>query len=143
MSSLLQAVGRLAEYFTGDVFAARFTDALTVVERLVKVTLYGSQIKLYNIETAVPSVLKPDLIDVHAQSLAALQAYSHWLAQYCSEAHRQNTQQFVTLISTTMDAITPLISTKDRHGVPCVAILLQISPQQWLFHNQQENICLP
>jgi hypothetical protein len=48
----------------------------------------------------------------HAQSLAALQAYSHWLAQYCSEAHRQNTQQFVTLVSTTMDAITPLISTK-------------------------------
>lgn len=48
----------------------------------------------------------------HAQSLAALQAYSHWLAQYCSEAHRQNTQQFVTLISTTMDAVTPLISTK-------------------------------
>ena len=48
----------------------------------------------------------------HAQSLAALQAYSHWLAQYCSEAHRQNTQQFVALISTTMDAITPLISTK-------------------------------
>ncbi|XP_021575052.1 exportin-6 [Carlito syrichta] len=64
LSSLLQAVGRLAEYFIGDVFAARFNDALTVVERLVKVTLYGSQIKLYNIETAVPSVLKPDLIDV-------------------------------------------------------------------------------
>ncbi|XP_068823429.1 exportin-6 isoform X2 [Capricornis sumatraensis] len=112
LSSLLQAVGRLAEYFTGDVFAARFSDALTVVERLVKVTLYGSQIKLYNIETAVPSVLKPDLIDVHAQALAALQAYSHWLAQYCSEAHRQNTQQFVSLISTTMDAVTPLITTK-------------------------------
>lgn len=33
LSSLLQAVGRLAEYFTGDVFAARFNDALTVVER--------------------------------------------------------------------------------------------------------------
>uniref|UniRef100_A0A8C3LTZ5 Exportin 6 n=1 Tax=Chrysolophus pictus TaxID=9089 RepID=A0A8C3LTZ5_CHRPC len=64
LSSLLQAVGRLAEYFIGDMFAARFNDALTVVERLVKVTLYGSQIKLYNIETAVPSVLKPDLIDV-------------------------------------------------------------------------------
>ena len=35
LSSLLQAVGRLAEYFTGDVFAARFSDALTVVERWV------------------------------------------------------------------------------------------------------------
>uniref|UniRef100_A0A803TCQ5 Importin N-terminal domain-containing protein n=1 Tax=Anolis carolinensis TaxID=28377 RepID=A0A803TCQ5_ANOCA len=30
LSSLLQAVGRLAEYFTGDMFAARFSDALTV-----------------------------------------------------------------------------------------------------------------
>lgn len=38
--------------------------AYSFVNRLVKVTLYGSQIKLYNIETAVPSVLKPDLIDV-------------------------------------------------------------------------------
>lgn len=33
LSSLLQAAGRLAEYFTGDVFAARFSDAFTVVER--------------------------------------------------------------------------------------------------------------
>ncbi|XP_052055598.1 exportin-6 isoform X3 [Apodemus sylvaticus] len=127
LSSLLQAVGRLAEYFTGDVFAARFNDALTVVERLVKVTLYGSQIKLYNIETAVPSVLKPDLIDVHAQSLAALQAYAHWLAQYCSEAHRQNTQQFVTLISTTMDAITPLINTKVQDKLLLSACHLLVS----------------
>ncbi|XP_054570522.1 exportin-6 isoform X4 [Eptesicus fuscus] len=127
LSSLLQAVGRLAEYFTGDMFAARFSDALTVVERLVKVTLYGSQIKLYNIETAVPSVLKPDLIDVHAQSLAALQAYSHWLAQYCSEAHRQNTQQFVTLISTTMDAVTPLISTKVQDKLLLSACHLLVS----------------
>lgn len=38
--------------------------ACLFANRLVKVTLYGSQIKLYNIETAVPSVLKPDLIDV-------------------------------------------------------------------------------
>uniref|UniRef100_G1LX17 Exportin-6 n=1 Tax=Ailuropoda melanoleuca TaxID=9646 RepID=G1LX17_AILME len=94
---------------------------------LVKVTLYGSQIKLYNIETAVPSVLKPDLIDVHAQSLAALQAYSHWLAQYCSEAHRQNTQQFVTLISTTMDAVTPLISTKVQDKLLLSACHLLVS----------------
>ncbi|XP_064151829.1 exportin-6 isoform X4 [Loxodonta africana] len=127
LSSLLQAVGRLAEYFIGDVFAARFSDALTVVERLVKVTLYGSQIKLYNIETAVPSVLKPDLIDVHAQSLAALQAYSHWLAQYYSEVHRQNTQQFVSLVSTTMDAITPLISTKVQDKLLLSACHLLVS----------------
>nr|XP_032655284.1 exportin-6 [Chelonoidis abingdonii] len=127
LSSLLQAVGRLAEYFIGDVFAARFNDALTVVERLVKVTLYGSQIKLYNIETAVPSVLKPDLTDVHAQSLAALQAYSHWLAQFYSEVHRQNPEQFISLVSTALEAITPLISSKVQEKLLLSACHLLVS----------------
>ncbi|KAK6481864.1 exportin-6-like [Huso huso] len=112
LSSLLQAVGRLTEYFIGDVFAARFNDALTVVERLVEVTCYGSRISLYDLETAVPTVLKPDLIDVHAQSLAALQAYSHWLAQFYSEVQQQNQERFVSLITSAMDATTPLIGSK-------------------------------
>ncbi|XP_012676980.1 exportin-6 [Clupea harengus] len=113
LSSLLQAVGRLAEFFTGDVFTGRFSDALAIVQRLVEVTCYGSQISLYDVETAVPSVLKPDLIDVHAESLAALQAYSHWLAQFCSEVQRQQDQtRFVNLITSSMAATTPLISAK-------------------------------
>uniref|UniRef100_A0A8C1H1A8 Exportin 6 n=1 Tax=Cyprinus carpio carpio TaxID=630221 RepID=A0A8C1H1A8_CYPCA len=113
LSSLLQAVGRLAEFFTGDVFSARFNDALAIVQRLVEVSCYGSQISLYDVEMAVPSVLKPDLIDVHAQSLAALQAYSHWLAQFCSEVQRQQDQtQFVDLIRSSMAATTPLINAK-------------------------------
>ncbi|MEE6497274.1 hypothetical protein FKM82_002687 [Ascaphus truei] len=127
LSSLLQAVGRLAEYFIGDMFEARFNDALTVVERLVKVTLYGSQIKLYNMETAVPSVLKPDLVDVHAQALAALQAYSHWLARFYSEVQRQNPQQFVSIISTAMEALAPLISTKVQDKLLLSACHLLVS----------------
>ncbi|CAI9592094.1 unnamed protein product [Staurois parvus] len=127
LSSLLQAVGRLAEYFIGDVFEARFNDALTVVERLVKVTLYGSQIKLYNMETAVPSVLKPDLVDVHAQSLAALQAYSHWLARFYGEVQRQNPEQFISIISTAMEALPPLISTKVQEKLLLSACHLLVS----------------
>ncbi|KAG7459781.1 hypothetical protein MATL_G00214320 [Megalops atlanticus] len=127
LSSLLQAVGRLAEYFIGDVFAARFNDALTVVERLVEVTCYGSQISLYDLETAVPSVLKPDLIDVHAQSLAALQAYTHWLAQFYSEVQRQNQARFVSLITSTMDATAPLISAKVPEKLLLSACHLMVS----------------
>uniref|UniRef100_A0A3P8WA05 Exportin 6 n=1 Tax=Cynoglossus semilaevis TaxID=244447 RepID=A0A3P8WA05_CYNSE len=112
LSSLLQAVGRLAEHFIGEVFAARFTDALAVVERLVEVTCYGSQTSLYDLETAVPSVLKPDLTDVHAQALAALQAYSHWLAQFYSEVHSHNQSQFINLITSAIDASSPLITSK-------------------------------
>lgn len=48
----------------------------------------------------------------HAQSLAALQAYAHWLAQFYSEVHRQNPEQFISLVSTALEAITPLISSK-------------------------------
>ncbi|XP_044160267.1 LOW QUALITY PROTEIN: exportin-6 [Bufo gargarizans] len=127
LSSLLQAVGRLAEYFIGDVFEARFNDALTVVERLVKVTLYGSELKPYNMETAVPSVLKPDLVDVHAQSLAALQAYSHWLARFYSEVQHQNPQQFVSIISTAMEALPTLISSKVQEKLLLSACHLLVS----------------
>uniref|UniRef100_A0A671WJD7 Exportin 6 n=1 Tax=Sparus aurata TaxID=8175 RepID=A0A671WJD7_SPAAU len=127
LSSLLQAVGRLAEYFIGEIFAARFTDALAVVERLVEVTCYGSQTSLYDLETAVPSVLKPDLIDVHAQALAALQAYSHWLAQFYSEVHSQNQSQFINLITSAIDASSPLITAKVPEKLLLSACHLMVS----------------
>uniref|UniRef100_A0A3Q2VZC7 Exportin 6 n=1 Tax=Haplochromis burtoni TaxID=8153 RepID=A0A3Q2VZC7_HAPBU len=127
LSSLLQAVGRLAEYFIGDIFAARFSDALAVVERLVEVTCYGSQTSLYDLETAVPSVLKPDLIDVHAQALAALQAYSHWLAQFYSEVHSQNQSQFINLIKSAIDASSPLITAKVPEKLMLSACHLMVS----------------
>uniref|UniRef100_A0A672YFB1 Importin N-terminal domain-containing protein n=1 Tax=Sphaeramia orbicularis TaxID=375764 RepID=A0A672YFB1_9TELE len=127
LSSLLQAVGRLAEHFIGEVFAARFSDALAVVERLVEVTCYGSQTSLYDLETAVPSVLKPDLIDVHAQALAALQAYSHWLAQFYSEVHSQNQSQFINLITSAIDASSPLITAKVPEKLLLSACHLMVS----------------
>lgn len=43
LSSLLQAVGRLAEHFIGEIFAARFSDALAVVERSACHTLSDMQ----------------------------------------------------------------------------------------------------
>ncbi|XP_040046387.1 exportin-6 [Gasterosteus aculeatus] len=127
LSSVLQAVGRLAEHFIGEVFAARFNDALAVVERLVEVTCYGSQTSLYDMETAVPSVLKPDLMDVHAQALAALQAYSHWLAQFYSEVHTQNQSQFMNLITSAVDASSPLITAKVPEKLLLSACHLMVS----------------
>uniref|UniRef100_A0A8C6UF02 Exportin 6 n=1 Tax=Neogobius melanostomus TaxID=47308 RepID=A0A8C6UF02_9GOBI len=127
LSSQLQAVGRLAEHFIGEIFAARFNDALAVVERLVEVTCYGSQTSLYDLETAVPSVLKPDLIDVHAQALAALQAYSHWLAQFYSEVHGQSQSQFINLITSAIDACSPLITAKVPEKLLLSACHLMVS----------------
>uniref|UniRef100_A0A3Q4GK89 Exportin 6 n=1 Tax=Neolamprologus brichardi TaxID=32507 RepID=A0A3Q4GK89_NEOBR len=108
LSSLLQAVGRLAEYFIGDVFAARFSDALAVVERHVKVTQISK-------------------LGKHAQALAALQAYSHWLAQFYSEVHSQNQSQFINLIKSAVDASSPLITAKVPEKLMLSACHLMVS----------------
>lgn len=57
----------------------------------------------------------------HAQALAALQAYSHWLAQFYSEVHTQNQSQFMNLITSAVDASSPLITAK----VSCLILMLQ------------------
>lgn len=48
----------------------------------------------------------------HAQGLAALQAYCHWMAQYYLETHRQQQHQekFVSLVSNAVDALVPLLN---------------------------------
>lgn len=48
----------------------------------------------------------------HAQGLAALQAYCHWMTQYYLETHRQQQHQekFVKLISNAVDALIPLLN---------------------------------
>ena len=48
----------------------------------------------------------------HAQALAALQAYSHWLAQFYSEVQRQNQTRFMSLITSAVDASSPLLTPK-------------------------------
>lgn len=60
----------------------------------------------------------------HAQALAALQAYSHWLAQFYSEVHSQNQSQFINLIKSAVDASSPLITAK----VASMSSILQIQP---------------
>ncbi|KAJ7362101.1 Exportin-6 [Desmophyllum pertusum] len=84
-----RALGRLSEHFIGEVnFANRFSDGEAIVERLGQIALFGTQSQLFAVHTAVPSILQPDLVEVHAQGLAALQAYCHWMAQY----YLENTQ---------------------------------------------------
>uniref|UniRef100_A0A4W6ES94 Exportin 6 n=1 Tax=Lates calcarifer TaxID=8187 RepID=A0A4W6ES94_LATCA len=111
LSSLLQAVGRLAEHFIGEVFAARFSDALAVVERSL----------LYLLSSIVSNICQ------HAQALAALQAYSHWLAQFYSEVHSQNQSQFINLITSAIDASSPLITAKVPEKLLLSACHLMVS----------------
>ncbi|CAH3162738.1 unnamed protein product [Porites lobata] len=113
LTTMERALGRLSEHFIGEVnFANRFNDGEAIVERLGQISLFGTQSQMYAVHTAVPNVLQQDFTEVHAQGLAALQAYCHWMAQYYLETHRQQQHQekFVKLISNAVDALIPLLN---------------------------------
>ena len=56
-----RALGRLSEHFIGEVnFANRFSDGEAIVERLCRVSLFGTQHQMY----AVHPALGPDLTEV-------------------------------------------------------------------------------
>ncbi|XP_033630549.1 exportin-6-like [Asterias rubens] len=112
LCSLFQALGRLADHFIAERLSERFDDALSLIDKFCQVTVYGSKMKLYKVKTAIPTVLKSDFIDVHAQSLAALQAFTHWVSQFYSEVQRNGRHQdkFVPLITSIVDAVTPLLA---------------------------------
>ncbi|XP_014672669.1 PREDICTED: exportin-6-like isoform X2 [Priapulus caudatus] len=110
LSSFLQALGRLAHQFIGELLLSRMADGLDIVKSLCHAALYGSKMKLYEI-TTLASVLQPDFTEANAQTLAALKAYSHWVAQYYAEMQRQGKEndQLATLVTSTMEAITPML----------------------------------
>lgn len=113
LTTMERALGRLSEHFIGEVnFANRFSDGEAIVERLGQIALFGTQSQLFAVHTAMPNILQPDLIEVHAQGLAAFQAYCHWMAQYYLETHRQQQHQekFVTLVSNAIDSLVPLMN---------------------------------
>ncbi|EDO42656.1 predicted protein [Nematostella vectensis] len=120
LSTIERALGRLVEHFIGEVnFGNRFSDGEAIVDRFCHVALFGTQMKLYSIKSTMPSLLQPDLIEVHAQALAALQAYCHWLSQFYLESQRQQQHhdKFATLVSTIINALIPLLSKEVPHRV--------------------------
>lgn len=112
LTSMQRIFGRLAGHFIGERhFQTRFDDGLAVVKRLCELALYNSQMKIYNIKTQIPSVLRTDFTEVTAGTLASLQVYCHWLSQLHlhSQVHKHYENEFVTIVSTCVDAVIPLL----------------------------------
>ncbi|KAK3797258.1 hypothetical protein RRG08_030482 [Elysia crispata] len=156
LSSLLQALGRLAAHFTGEHFVDRFSNALQIVLRLVQICSYASRMKFFEVTTSA-GVLMQDFTEVHAQSLAAIKAYAHWMSQYYAESERtvQHKTDFHSMIVTVMEAVTPLINkqTPDKiiqssaHLLLSLmttvrpAFLLQVQPVVTLYECASQGAC--
>ncbi|XP_040355641.2 exportin-6 [Ixodes scapularis] len=111
LSSLLQAVGRLASRLTPENFTELLVPTRDTVTRLCHTASYGNRLKFYALKTAAPNVLKSDFIEVQAQSLAALQAFCHWLHQLHSDClqRTQNAEQFRVLVEAYIEVALPNI----------------------------------
>lgn len=113
LTTMQRIFGRLAGHFIGEThFQARFDDGLAVVKRLCELALFNSQMKIYNIKMQIPSVLCTDFREVVAGTLASLQVYCHWLSQLHlhSQVHKQYGNDFITIVSTCINAVIPLLN---------------------------------
>ncbi|CAI9731470.1 Hypothetical predicted protein [Octopus vulgaris] len=112
LSSLEQALGRMAKYFIGDRFNENFTDADNLVQRLVHRVADSGSAKLYEVNSIAQTVRQPDFIEIHAQhaqALATLKVFAHWLSQYHYESQKMSQPLKLTIFfSTLVNATLPL-----------------------------------
>ena len=83
--SLLQLVGRISVLFIGEMFLERLDTGMNYLKELLLLTAFSSQNKIYSCSCENP-VIKEGFLKVHAETLAALKAWCHWLAALHSEA---------------------------------------------------------
>ena len=62
LASVLQIMGRLADYFVGDSFEERLSNALVLVNQFSMIAKYSTERLLFNVATPIPEVLEHDFI---------------------------------------------------------------------------------
>ena len=64
LTSILQALGRLAEHFIGDNLAARLSEAQLLVKKFCMIAKYGTESLLFNVSNPMPEILDHDFIEL-------------------------------------------------------------------------------
>ncbi len=64
LTSVLQAIGRLAEHFIGDYFHLRLSEATVLVKKFCLIAKYSTESLLFNATSPMPEVLDHDFIEV-------------------------------------------------------------------------------
>jgi len=97
LSSFLQLIGRMSYIFIGQFFLARLKLGLEYVKQLLVLVNFGSKHKLWNINLNFVSKLnlKSSLINCHAETIASLKAWCHWLSSLHSESLQDSTYTWV------------------------------------------------
>ena len=91
--SLLQLCGRLCSLFLGSQFLPRLTRGLNTVKQLLLLAATGARLRFWTIGGI--GTLSGSFEEAQAATLAALQAWCHWLAALHSEALQDSSHTWV------------------------------------------------
>lgn len=95
-STMLQLIGRMSVLFLGEEFLVRLETGLEYMKQLLALAAFASRHKLYSAASCDSTVIKQDFLVVHAQTLATLKAWCHWLAALHSEALNDSSYTWVS-----------------------------------------------
>lgn len=65
LTSVLQAMGRLAEHFMADYYSSRFSEAQLLVKKFCTIAHYSTKMMLFNTSNPVPEILDHDFIELY------------------------------------------------------------------------------
>ncbi len=71
LTSILQALGRLAEHFLGDKFLSRLKEALVLIEKFCVLAKYSTDVVLFNVTSPMPEILNHDFIELYVSCCSA------------------------------------------------------------------------
>lgn len=96
-ASMLQLIGRLSAMFLGQHFLPRLKIGLEYVKQLLVLATFGSKQKLWTVNVNFSSKyrINPSFVTCHAQTMAALKAWCHWLAALHSESLQDSSYTWI------------------------------------------------
>lgn len=92
--SMLQLCGRLCPLYLGHEFLPRLQGGLDTTKQLLQLAATGARLRLWTLAGLSPGMARL-LMDCQAHTLAALQAWCHWLAALHSEALQDSSYTWV------------------------------------------------
>ena len=97
LSSFLQLIGRMSSMFIGQNFLPRLKQGLEYMKQLLVLVGFGSKQKLWTVDLSFNCKhdLKTSLIKCHAETVAALKAWCHWLSALHSESLQDSSYTWV------------------------------------------------
>lgn len=64
LTSVLQALGSVAEHFVDETFVSRLHDAQLLVKKFCVIAKFSTENLLFNLTTPIPEILSHDFIEM-------------------------------------------------------------------------------